>query len=97
MTATGTSTYLVECYVPGIEAPAVEAAAGRARASATALRDEGRQVEYSGAILVRDDEVVFHLFAAEDPAAVRDASVRARVPFERIVEAVAIGEGEASA
>ena len=93
MTANGSRTYLVECYVPGVDALAVEAAAGRARASATALRDEGRQVDYAGAILVRDDEVVFHLFAADDPADVREASVRARVPLARVVETVAIGEG----
>jgi hypothetical protein len=85
-----TRTYLVECYSPGIDRGGVESAAGRARASATALRNEGRGVEYTGAILVSEDEVVLHVFAADGPAAVREASVRAQVPFERIVEAVTI-------
>jgi hypothetical protein len=93
---TASRTFLVECYAPGIRPPTAEAAAGRARASAAALRDEGRDVEYVNTIFVRDDEVVFHVFTAAGPDAVREASVRAEVPFERIVEAVTIGEGAAS-
>lgn len=91
MTGTGRRTYLVECFAPGIEPPSVEAAARRARASAAALQAEGRDVNYVNAILVCDDEVIFHVFTAEGPEAVREASVRAQVPFERIVEAATIG------
>src|ERR687886_693883 len=46
------------------------------------------------AILVPEDEVVFHVFAAESAAAVREASVRASVEYERVVESVALGQLE---
>jgi hypothetical protein len=96
VTASGTRTYLVECYAPGIEQRAVEAAAGRARAAAAELRSEGRHVAYVNSMLVCEDEVVFHLFAADGPAAVHDASVRAGVAFERVVETVALDPGASS-
>lgn len=81
-------TYLVECYAPGIEPQAVQEAAVRARAAAAELRDEGRQVEYVNGMLVCEDEIVFHLFTADDPGSVRDASVRAGVGFERILATI---------
>jgi hypothetical protein len=84
-------TYLVECYAPGIEQPAVEAAAGRARAAAAGLRASGGAIEYLGAWLVASDEVVFHSFRADDLEIVRAASTSAALAFERIVESVGIG------
>jgi hypothetical protein len=84
-------TYLVECYVPGIKPAEVECEVARVRAVSAELRKEGRQVEYVGAILVPGDEVVFHLFASECEGTVRDASVRASVPYERVVESIAVG------
>jgi hypothetical protein len=93
MTASATlsRTYLVECYQPGIERAEVELATDRALAASAELRDEGRKVEYVGAILVPGDEVVFHIFAAESAATVREASMRASVTYERVVESFPIG------
>lgn len=87
-------TYLLECYKPGLERAEVEFAIDRARAAAANLRDEGREVEHVGAILVPEDEVVFHVFAAESADAVREASVLASVEYERVVESVAVGQLE---
>lgn len=87
-------TYLLECYEPGLERAEVESATDRALAAAAKLREEGRKVEYVGAILVPEDEVVFHIFAAESEAAVREAGVRASVEYERVVESVAVGQLE---
>jgi hypothetical protein len=87
-------TYLLECYKPGLERAEVESASGRALAAAANLRAEGTKVEYVGAILVPEDEVVFHVFAAESADAVREASVRASVEYERVVESVAVGQLE---
>jgi hypothetical protein len=84
-------TYLVECYEPGIASAQVESASDRALAASAELRDEGRKVEYVGAILVPADEVVFHVFAAECAATVCAASTRASVAYERIVESVTVG------
>ncbi len=84
-------TYLLECYKPGLERAEVESVIDRALAAAANLREEGRKVEYVGAILVPEDEVVFHVFAAESADTVREASVRASVEYERVVESVAVG------
>jgi hypothetical protein len=86
-----THTYLAECYLPGIDREAVASCGQRARAAASELNGEGRQVEYQGALLVPGDEVVFHLFAASSSADVREASRRAGVEFERVLESLPVG------
>jgi hypothetical protein len=86
-----THTYLVECYSPGIGREEVESAAARALDASEAMRVEGRDVEYVGALLVPADEVVFHVFSSSSPTAVREASSRASVAFARVVESVPVG------
>lgn len=88
-------TYLVECYAPGIEPNAVEATAVRARAVTAELRRTGADVTYRSAILVPEDEVVFHVFEACDDRSVHEASVAAAMAFERIVECVEVVVAEA--
>lgn len=94
MAATDTTrrTYLVECYSPGVDRQDVESAAERALAASAELKNEGRSVEYVGAILVPEDEVVFHVFASECVGTVREASVRASVEYERVVESITVGQ-----
>jgi hypothetical protein len=87
-------TYLLECYKPGLERAEVESATDRAFAATAKLRDEGRRVEYLGAILVPEDEVVFHVFASESEAVVREAGARSSVQYERVVESIAVGQLE---
>ena len=84
-------TYAAECYEPGVREASVEDAAQRAGAAASALRANGREVEYREALLMPGDEVVFHLFAAEDPDSVREACVHAEIGPERILEVVEVG------
>ena len=81
---------LVECFVPDVDRRDVEAAATRARAATRDQRAAGAAIEYLGAILLPSDEVVFHLFRSDSPAAVRAACERAQVEFERVTEAVTI-------
>lgn len=90
-------TYLVECFVPGSDPAAVEAAGLRMTEAAAELRAEGRDVEYLRAILVPGDELVFHVLAASDSEAVEEASRRAHVEFERVVESVAVDAPDARA
>jgi hypothetical protein len=94
MTVKALRTYLVECYTPGIDRAAVESAGARATAAAAQMRAEGHRVEYVQALFVSADEAVFHVFAADEPTAVREAVIRAGVAFERIVDAVEIGRPE---
>jgi hypothetical protein len=85
-------TYLVECYKPELERAEVESATDRALAASAELRCEARKVEYVGAILVPEDEVVFHVFTADCADTVREASMRAFVQYERVVESVPVGQ-----
>ncbi len=84
------STFLVECYAPGIQVVDVAADGGRARAAAEAMRRDGRRIEYVRGLLLPLDEVVFHLFLAQDAGLVREAVMRAAVTCERIVESIVV-------
>jgi hypothetical protein len=79
------TTYVVECFWPGVSEADVHVLDERAEAAA-ALAADGARVEYRGSILVRDDEVLLCLFEGP-PEAVRLAAERAAIPFERILEA----------
>jgi hypothetical protein len=81
-----TTTYVVECFWPGVSEADVHALDERAEAAAAALAGDAARVEYLGSILVRDDEVVLCLFEGS-PEAVRLAAERAAIPFERLLEA----------
>jgi hypothetical protein len=86
-----TRTFVVECYSPAIDRQAVESTARRTRAAAAELKSRGRRIHYVGALLVPGDEVVFYLFAATSLGPVREASQRAGVEFERVLESIPIG------
>jgi hypothetical protein len=83
--------YVAECYSPAIDHRAVRASGQRAAAAGEEMRKQGRLVDYLGALLVPGDEVVFHLFAARSLSAVREASLRAGIEFERVVESIPVG------
>ena len=84
-------TWAVECYSPGIDRGKVERAGGRAAAEADQLSTSVESVQYVGALLVPGDEVVFHLFSAGSADPVREASTRAGIEFERVLESVPFG------
>ncbi len=85
-----TRTWLVECYGPGIGEATVAAASDRARAAVEIERAAGAEIEYLGALVMPTDEAVFHAFAADDLERVADASARAGLRYERIVESVSV-------
>jgi hypothetical protein len=79
------SVYLVECFAP------VSAASGLVKtAEQIAAACTGLQIGYLGALVVPEDELAYHVFAAEDAEVVREASRRADLSVERIVRSVAI-------
>jgi len=80
------TTYVVECFWPGVTEADAHEVDVRAEAAAAALTGDGTRVEYVGSILVRDDEVLLCLFEGSSTA-VRLAAEQAAVPFERILEA----------
>lgn len=80
--------YLVEAYLSRLNAGEVPELEARARAATRRLAQEGKPVRYVRAIFVPEDEICFHLFEAPSPEAVLEASRRARLDVDRVVEAV---------
>lgn len=87
--------FIVECYAPGGARAEIEAAARRARISAAEGSAEG--IAYLGALLVAEDELVFHVFEARRIEAVRETARRSLLSSERIVESVVLGIDPTSA
>lgn len=84
------STFLVECYWPGIDLGQLRAMLPRLDAAARTLTAEGTPVVHLGSILMPVDEVVFSLISAADEGIVRHLNERAGIPVDRIAAAVAL-------
>jgi hypothetical protein len=78
--------FLVEVYTPAVAALAE--IQERARTAATELSEAGRPARYVRSIVVPGDETCFHLFEAASAEVVLEASRRAGISPQRIVEAV---------
>jgi hypothetical protein len=82
--------YVVERYLPGVSRSQLERSLGVLRRVTRELQKEGVDVRYLGSTIVLDDEACFCQFEGPSEAAVAEANRRARVPFDRIVPAVAV-------
>ena len=87
--------YLAELYLPKAGTGEVRSAAERARAAAEELSRQGTRVRYVRALFLGADETCFHVYEAGSAEAVFEASRRAAIPIERVVEAVDIELEEA--
>jgi hypothetical protein len=83
-------TYVVECYVPGVDDLALQRAADATAGQVRRLGPAAGNVEYLGALLMALDEVVLHAFRAVDPELVRQVSTAAGLRFDRILESVEV-------
>jgi hypothetical protein len=83
-------TWVVECYVPGVDDAAVRDAAERTAAQIRRLGPDHAGIEYLGALLMAVDEVVLHAFHARDAEIVSRAAIAAGLPFERVIESVEV-------
>jgi len=94
------SRYLAELYLSKSDSGGLYEAAARARSAAEAMTREGTPIRYLRALFLGDDETCFHLYEACSPEFVLEASRRAAIPVERVVEALDIelteGERESS-
>jgi Nickel responsive protein SCO4226-like len=81
-------TYLVERFLVGMTAPDVRAAAARAKLETARMTEEGTAVRYLGSTFSIEDETGFCLFEGPSREAIREANVRAAIPFERIAEVI---------
>lgn len=79
--------YMVERDLPGITMEQLAAAQKRAIQMGKELTAEGRQVRYIRSMFVPGEAKCMCLFEAANPQNVREANVRAEIPFTRIVAA----------
>jgi hypothetical protein len=77
---------LAECFWPGVQDGDLQLLDNRVHTAVADLAGSGEQIRYLGSMLMRADEVVLCLFEGAEPT-VREVAERARVPFERILEA----------
>ncbi|MGZ4418218.1 MAG: nickel-binding protein [Gaiellaceae bacterium] len=78
--------FLVEVYRARADTAATNHVQ-RARAAAEELNGSGTPVRYLRSIFIPEDETCFYLYRAESADAVRKATLKAELPFARIVEA----------
>jgi hypothetical protein len=88
--------YVVERYLPGITSEQLAAAAGSAKSTTAAMTDEGTPVRYLRSTFMPGEEKCFCLFEGPSAEVVREANVRAQIPFERILEAEHIASEDLS-
>jgi hypothetical protein len=89
------AVFVAECYAPASSADASAAGSVRVSAACAELRAAGAEVVYLGALVVPDDELAFHVFVAPDVGDVQQASRRAGLRVERVVQSVAVCVGQA--
>jgi hypothetical protein len=78
------TSYVAECFWPGVDEADLRALDRRIGASVGAVAGDGEPVRYLGRLLVIDDEVV--LILLDGPiGAVRRVAEHAGVPFGRIL------------
>jgi Nickel responsive protein SCO4226-like len=82
--------FVVERYLPGLDQKRLLGQLVNLGHVTQELRTEGTYVRYLGSTIVPDDEACFCQFEGVSEAAVAEANERAGVPFDRIVEAIAV-------
>jgi hypothetical protein len=81
--------YVVERYLPGLARTDLVRSLARLEQAARELRNEGTPIRYLGSTIVARDETCTCQFEGSQ-AAVVEVNRRADVPFDRILEAVAV-------
>jgi hypothetical protein len=84
------SKYLVERYLPGLTPEQLGAAASAARASTASMTSEGTPVRYLRSTFIPGEDKCYCLFEGPSADVVKMANERAKLPFERIVDAMHI-------
>jgi hypothetical protein len=87
-TVIGIARYLVELYYPRSRADQLPEASARLRSAAAEISREGMPVRHLRGVFLPEDETWLHLFEADSLEAVGEASRRAELTYDRIVEAV---------
>ena len=83
-------SYLVEGYLPRSRSAELTESVARLRRAAKALTAEGIRVRHVRSSFLPADELFLHVLEAESAQAAGDATKRAGIAPERIVEAVPV-------
>jgi len=78
---------MVERHLPGITEEQLAAAAGAAKATTAEMSRAGTPVRYLRSTFVPGENKCYCLFEGPDEQTVRDANDRAKLPYERVVQA----------
>jgi len=78
--------FLVEAYLARLHDSDLVQGVRRAQTAAEELTCEGRSVRYLRTIYLPDEETCFHLFDAGSADDVREATIRAGITCERVVD-----------
>jgi hypothetical protein len=89
-TALGDPCYLVEWYLREVTARPLDETVAELDASIETVRAEGFSVRLLMALTARSDQVLYGVFAASSPDAVRQACERAGFPVERLTAGIEI-------
>jgi hypothetical protein len=81
-------TYAAELYMPGVTPEQLLDTARRAKAASADMTAEGTRLTYLSAILLFGDDTCYCLFSGPSEQAIRQASDRAGISYERILPAV---------
>jgi hypothetical protein len=88
------STFLVERYLPGLTPEQFDAAASAAKATTASMTHEGTPVRYLRSTFIPGEDKCYCLFEGPSADVVKTANERARLPFERIVDAMHVAEDD---
>ena len=89
-----TTTYLVECYMPGLTPGELDALAQRAQQAADRSSRGGTAVWCRSVTFVPQDEMSLFLFEGVSARSVAEAIERAGLSYERVVEVVHLAPGK---
>ena len=84
------NSYLVERYIPGLAEADLRAALGRVQAVCAELSAAGTPIHYGGSTFLALEETCFCRFDTDRAETAAQANERARFPFARITQAIAI-------
>ena len=87
-------TFLVEHYRPDLDADELESFAEQARRAVRALEREGWPLRFVRSLIVPGDELCPCVVEAASEHVVREAYIRAGIPFERISPSRVLADSE---
>ena len=88
-------SYLIECYLPRSRADELPTAVSRLEAVVTALAAGGERIHHVRSTYLPSDELCLHLITAESAEQVSEASRRAGIEADRVVQAVPVATNDA--